>query len=259
MISIILFLSFLGVTDSISWAAQSAGLPGEISPDLMCHKSTSKFLSGMKPSVQREWFESPGNSSTKVFRSPSNEIGTWYEVQWMTDSNSLQIVSYSPKAREIYRFSEPSCIPEKTSISPWEFYKQTKGSKTVRFDDRVLEGLLKKFSAGIIYVWSPRMVYSVKEAEKVSSVARQNGFEMISVLSHLVSDEEVKSALKVAKIESAATRKLASVDLFMRGGTLHYPSIFVFANGKIHPHRIIGVMTDHDLGYLMKKYRSELK
>ncbi|HEY1079181.1 MAG TPA: hypothetical protein VGE46_03755, partial [Bdellovibrio sp.] len=69
---------------------------------------------------------------------------------------------------------------------------------------------------------------------------------------------EAKAAAKKINVDFKG-RKLASVDLYMMEGTLHYPSVFVFGNGKINPHRMIGVLPAETLSQYIDTYMGEIK
>ncbi|MNY44953.1 hypothetical protein D3C86_1800230 [compost metagenome] len=54
-------------------------------------------------------------------------------------------------------------------------------------------------------------------------------------------------------------KQIGSVDLYMRNGTLHFPSMFLVSNGKIHSRRLVGVMTSDDINQSLDEMTKDLK
>ena len=102
------------------------------------------------------------------------------------------------------------------------------------------------------------MVYSVNHSEDYFQLAKKNKFEFTSLLVHDVQFDEADQALKTKK-QKFSGRKLASVDLYMRDATLHYPTFLVYNNGQIHSKRIVGINTPEDFQDLINQYATELK
>jgi hypothetical protein len=123
----------------------------------------------------------------------------------------------------------------------------------------------------MIYLWSPRYVYSVKDFQIFRDAAAKKGMEFIAVLDPQVSVEEAQAAVektnqemkptkrKMASLETFKGRKLASVELFMRDGMVHYPTVFVVKNGKMNPHGLPGILTPPLLSKLLDQRMGDIK
>jgi hypothetical protein len=96
----------------------------------------------------------------------------------------------------------------------------------------------------VIYLWSPRMVSSVIEAHHAQQAALQSSARFIAALDPRVEIEEARAALmtqgNAAKVLSA-THALCA-DSWPEHALDHAPTMYVMSQGKLHPHRIIGVM-----------------
>lgn len=149
----------------------------------------------------------------------------------------------------------------------------TAAQKVDSFNDFDFEKILSEKKTAMIYLWSPRMVYSVSEFTRMRALAEKRNMEFVPVLDPMADSQEAKEAMKKAGVDfqmkTAALqrepssinlyRKLNSVELFMRNGTLHFPTVFVTANGKIHSRRLIGVLTNDDLNSSLDQMTGDLK
>jgi hypothetical protein len=96
----------------------------------------------------------------------------------------------------------------------------------------------------VIYVWSPRMVGAVQEAQHAQEAAQDSGAVFVPVLDPRVSPEQAQAALErhpAAQRLLQATPMLCTADLPAQAFD-HAPTLYVAAHGKLHPHRIIGIM-----------------
>jgi hypothetical protein len=97
----------------------------------------------------------------------------------------------------------------------------------------------------VIYVWSPRMVGAVLEAHHAQQAAQLSGASFVPVLDPRVDAAEAATALEH---HPDARRALKPILQTLCAGLLpehaldHAPTMYVGAHGKLHPHRIIGIM-----------------
>lgn len=105
------------------------------------------------------------------------------------------------------------------------------------FDDEHLGQLLisSQKRGVLVYVWSPRMVYSLHNMATAAHAASDAGLEVVVLHDRRVPDIE----LHTTRVSSQA---LCSVQLFEREALRHFPTAFVISAGSIHPHPIVGAM-----------------
>jgi hypothetical protein len=99
-----------------------------------------------------------------------------------------------------------------------------------------------------LYVWSPRMVQSVLQAPSAKRAAEQSGAHFIAALDPRVPQLEAQAALNAASAEISAAltaSKPLCTDAFEHALD-HAPTLFVSAQQRLHVHRIIGVMPQHE-------------
>jgi hypothetical protein len=87
----------------------------------------------------------------------------------------------------------------------------------------------------LIYVWSPRMVYSVQNMELAARAAAQAGLQFVALHDMRVPLSELPEAL-------STRQALCSEQLMGRDALRHFPTAFVITERGIHPHAIVGAM-----------------
>jgi hypothetical protein len=87
----------------------------------------------------------------------------------------------------------------------------------------------------LVYVWSPRMVYSVSNMQAASQAAAAAGLNFIALHDARVPESELPEAV-------APSRALCASHLIEREALRHFPSAFVVTPRGIHAHPIVGAM-----------------
>ncbi len=251
-------------------AATASYLPEDIYKNIKCQKELQSHL-GSLFSKDPKWERTVDTSfDTQAFRA-SEKIGEWYELR-VTEGKPPAINFVSTKKGTEYSWSESCALATKT-LSGFEFFKQSKKNLIDNFSDEDLVQTLQTNKTGVIYVWSPRMVYSVTEFFRVRALVQKKGYEFIPVLDHSATVQEAKDAMKtlggelklhVASLQREPSsvgpyKKLNSVELYMRNSSLHFPVIYMYSKGQLHPRRIVGVLTDKGLDLAMTEWLGELK
>ena len=112
------------------------------------------------------------------------------------------------------------------------------------FDDRKLAALLAEVSSGeahdssrgaLIYVWSPRMAYSVHNMEAAAHAAEASGLKFVALHDPRVPTSEM-STFPIA-YQAMCSQRLMTSDALR-----HFPSAFVVNQRGIHRHPIVGAM-----------------
>lgn len=246
---IFLFFSFY-----ISFTAAAAALPALPESYKECASVYPALLEQL--GSKNEWIRQVDpQPDSKLFRSPTEKIGQWVEMHFQ-DGGKTHLRFFSPTEVKEFVAVGTSCKIQETKAERPGYLKSAMGKKN--FTDKDLEKVLASKQKTLIYVWSPRMVYSLEFLGTFRKVAAKKGFQFIAVMDPNVPLTMAKLAAAKARISLRQDRMLASVDkkfqdasihlasveLSMRNGMIHYPTSFVVANGKISNFRILGVKTE---------------
>lgn len=186
----------------------------------------------------------------KAYRGPSNQFGVWNELRFTEDKKNVKLYRINTEKFEITRW-DPSC--KKTSEEKVSILKDNLQDKKENwFSDKDLMKALKKHKKGIVYIWSPSMVYSMREYHIFKNFSKKNGFVFIPILDEKASKQNAMNAADQYKFDQGS-RKLASVELMQRTSSTHFPKTYVFSNQKISRDPILGVMPEKTMSELVQK------
>lgn len=247
-------------------------LPKDSYTDYKCKAEVqtelAKIFAGNAPAWERT---ADPSFDTQSFRTPMLKVGEWYELQ-ITEKGMPKLLFYSSVKTSTWNWNK-TCKAANIKGPGLEFFKTTAGAKNETYGDADLTKLMGDKKTAMIYMWSPRMVYSVTEFTRVRALAEKRKMEFIPVLDPMVDVKEARAALKKAGIDFqiktassqrepssvALYKRMNSVELYMRSGTLHFPTIFLTSNGKLHSRRLVGVLTNQDLNTSLDEMTGELK
>ena len=222
-----------------------------------CSPQIEKILAKFDFAADAKWKQADASSyANKAYKMESKKIGHW--VVFETNKDGIDLVTYESSVKNFFKFKNKDCKITEENVSEFKMFDEKIDKKAKPFTDSDLVKLIGQNKKGVIYIWSPRMVYSVNHSEDYFQLAQKNKFEFTSLLAHDVSFNEANEALK-SKKQNFSGRKLASVDLYLRDATLHYPTFLVYNNGQIHSKRIVGINTPEDFQSLINQYATELK
>jgi hypothetical protein len=234
-------------------AAQSWNWPKAQWEQFHCAKQWQTYFATLGAPSALTW-TSVGSTSFQedAYRSRL-KFGEWIELTG--NSATQQIKASLHRSQEIQNVTfDSSCGIQKQNTKP-NFVESTKTEKL--FTDNDLEKLLQSKKRGLIYLWSPRMPYSVTDFKKFRKAADRMHLDFIPLLAPNVPLSEALEALKVQKVEFKG-QKMASLELRMLNGDLHYPSFFVFGFGALNPKRIVGIFKNDDFDEIIQLRIREL-
>lgn len=221
--------------------------------DPKCQSSLKKM--SKKYNTQPEWLRivDPDNQ-TLAWRSPTKVVGTWLQVETDKASRIPTIKVLSAKNELTYKakIDSKKCLLSMTSSSKMP----TKIRYSVT-DDQLAE--IIQSDKGIIYIWSPSMSYSMRYLRTFETYARKLQIPFYVFMDPSANKRMVKMAEKTYRIGKKYQRKVASNELFMRLYPLYYPVTYVFARGKIHPERIIGVVSEQVFTHKLMERMHDLR
>ena len=106
------------------------------------------------------------------------------------------------------------------------------------FDDKKLAALVADASQGaLIYVWSPRMVYSVQNMQAAWRAAEKSGLRFVALHDPRVLASDMPTPLM-------ASQAMCSTQLIANDAMRHFPSAFVVNQRSVHRHPIVGAMPE---------------
>lgn len=249
-----------------SSAALANFLPSGVKPPLCDQQVQSHLQTIFSPGTSPHWSRVVDPDFETTAYRVSTHIGEWYELH-VSEGKAPQLLTFSPESTHQISWNEKDCHKDDLAQKPLQIFSQEKDPEALAFTDADLKKLLSSGKKGMIYMWSPHMVYSVEQSENYAAVARKKKMEFTAVLDPMVPVAEAAAAMKTQKKAVVGSRRIASVsdlrklnsiDLYMREATLHFPTVFVYKNGKIHPHRIIGVLTPQGLSNAVDQWLEEI-
>lgn len=218
--------------------------------DLPCRKEIERTLT--KAGSKDKWVRTVDpQKDVQAYRSRTKEFAKWVEVQ--SFENPYLFVYETSKTR-VYQWDKSNCsVLINSDTKPMNILKRNNNS----FTDKSLQALLTAGKRAMIYIWSPTMVYSMKEMHVFKKVAESLGLEFIPVLEFYSSIEEAKKIFASYKL-IIPYQKLNSLELYMREGTIHFPISFIVANKRISS-RIFGAMSEIELTQAVAKELADLQ
>lgn len=133
-----------------------------------------------------------------------------------------------------------ACAPPPRGDVPMRSSTEAASHDPVFSDVDLEELLLSTPAGGLIYVWSPHMPYSVKGLRDIADIGGRVGLSVTPLLDPYAEARLSARVVEEAGLPPAALRSLNSPALFDRGATLHFPTLFVFAHGRLAEHMLPG-------------------
>lgn len=221
-----------------------AALPAHASIPLVPHCPKEFHDEIVKFGSQDLWTEqAPSPEGYKVFRSPTGTLGQWLELTFDKDHTTVYAMSNSDLTKVSF---DKNCHRKETHEKGFDARAKYPDPKANWLDDKELAYLMEKNREGLVYVWSPGMVYSVQFYKRFEEVAKEMNLKFIPVMDHRASSKELEAMAKKMPVPPSRL-KLNSVELYMRNVTTHFPGSLVFKNGRLNQDRIIGVMEKSEL------------
>jgi hypothetical protein len=197
----------------------------------------------------RDWMITIGRADgMRIYRTPTDRTGSWAAVTLFPDRHvEASRVSWSTQLR--VRFESPDCQARVEST----LVKHDAKLSADAFTDEALEAAIAHTRRGVIYAWSPHMPLSVLGLGYIHEAAKKLHADVITVLDPMAQARAVRDLVSQGKVKREATRRIASLDLLMRGMNVHYPSILVVRDGKIASHMLPGLESEKLYEDFMRK------
>lgn len=255
-----LIFTFLIVLSSFALAQKDLLLQGKVNSraeDLLNYQNTGPYRAHVKKCLSElelhlsmrgskdYWVkQAPVAPAGQTYRTRTATLGHWLEVT-VDKAGMPTLYIVNSELTESVSFNS-ACKPETKFSSGLNFSHLVPDTMADWFTDRSLQKLLAKSKKGLIYVWSPEMVYSAKHFKNFQNAARKLNIDFIPLIDPRTQLGLVDQMSKLYGVPPAKM-KLNSVELYMRNLTVHYPTSIVYQNGQLHESLIVGVMDESDL------------
>jgi len=121
-----------------------------------------------------------------------------------------------------------------------------------------LDRLLHAQRAGVIYLWSPHMPYSVRGAREAAAVAARLQLNLTLLLDPFADPRLAAQTGRSQGLPAAALRTVQAPALLARGATQHFPTVIVFRDGHLAPGMLPGYTPPDRLGaYLARELTAD--
>jgi hypothetical protein len=193
---------------------------------------------------RREWVQAaPTMDGARVFRTPTQKVGTWLEVTVFPDGR----INTAKMSAEMYArvdWFADDCAP-KIAVSTNKYDKKRMAKA---FTDAELAKEIQENKSGLIYAWSPHMPLSIQGYELARKAAEKAKVRFIPVLDPYAEGRKVASDGGGKK-----GKAIESLDLLLRGMTIHFPSALVFHNGRITSRLLPGLAAGEGYDQFIKE------
>lgn len=220
-----------------------------------CQNELKALLNNYK--VKNNWFQAAAETpeeGQRAFRSETADFAHWIEVRLIQKQAPVAIY-LTPTKTDLIKF-DPKC---QTAVKTTKVERPKSKSKGVSFfTDDDLKKLVESKKPGMIYAWSPGMVYSVEHFGRFRKAARDLKINFIAVVDPMADEKSIRQVQSQHR-EGYENRKLAALDLQMRNMTTHYPTAVLYDKGQISQERLIGVMEELELRSRIKNSLGTIK
>lgn len=221
----------------------------EIKPQVdFCEPEIYKNLKDTNSLAQ--WnFIPPIHPDDKVYRTPTKQIGKWVELK--IKKSEIIVIHFTANEAFSWSFSKQNCKPTQVKETKTMAELDAKG-----FNDKDLEKIITEKNKTMIYIWDPAAFHSVNSYLIYKTEAQKRGYKVLSLLAPTADEKWANEEIKSKKLDLNKQR-LSSIELIMRGGNLHYPSVFFIKDGKISK-RLMGGLEKNNISRFFDTFTKDL-
>lgn len=217
-----------------------------------CKKELAAAIEGLGSTSDWQG-QVPAGPDGQTFRSPLKKFPEWVEVRFQ-NQGPPQWIHLKETETLVYRSNDGKCKFAPTSFKV-SMPKPVQGTKF--FTDQDWKKLLSTKKKGLVYVWSPGMVYSVQFYGQFQKVAKELGLKFTAIVDPRAPKKFVDQVQ--ARYRSGFENvRLASLDLQMRDVANHFPTAVIYGDGKVSRTIVIGVMSELELRARIQQSLDEL-
>jgi hypothetical protein len=220
----------------------------------VCGKEVTARL--QKLGSKEEWIrEVDPVEKTQAYRTPTKKIGSWIELRRTTEG-TVELRTISALGVEQYKWGK-TCTEAHAQMTTGKVMAHAENGKKFFFDSD-LASLVKKNKEGLVYIWSPSLVYSMRYYSRFKEMADKLNLPMTVLMDPQWRQGVAKEMAGEYNMPFYDTRA-ESVEFAMRDVGLHFPATIVYANGKIARRVIFGIEEPQRLSMLVTTELEALK
>lgn|GEM_PF-2970511 len=199
--------------------------PRQILENVRCKPQLQKQLSDWQ--MTGEWVKQASGGNDQVsLETPTMKFAQWIRVEVKGTEPRLALLQALSFGEVTF---DQACKPSLTVSSHPNpaIFKD-------RFTDKDLLTKLKVHQQkGMIYTWSPNMRWSIEGIAEIKAVAKKMNIPLTVLVSPRATKQSISELVQSGKVKASDTQMHSSVELVMRGMSLHDPSLLVWKNGQL--------------------------
>ena len=210
-------------------------------PESDCREAVESLVQEVGGHAQ--WTRGLVAGTDRAYRTP----GRWRE--WLEVRFGEKITANHFKAGQVRILEWDKSTCKRKLVSGFQTLEnfQKEFSSPRSFKDEDLKALLDSRKDYLIYLWSPGAVYSVDFMRDFAEQAKKEGLHFVPILGDAsFAGALVQNAIKKSGV-SQDSKVIASFELLLREGLVHFPSTYLISKGRISRTPITGVMPPDEL------------
>jgi hypothetical protein len=209
----------------------------------LCQQQIKKIIKGWH--ATGEWKKEIFGGKEVTMISPTSKIGYWVEVS-LNNNEKFQAVRLINEVHSVEVSFNRLCESSVKNIN-----RSIKRPKKKGFNDADLVNYIKSHDYGIIYFWSPQMPLSLEGIKEIDRVAKKLNIPILYLADPKSKKRELLEIVNKNNLPiPRPILRLSSIDLILRGASLHYPGLISFQKGEIKRQARYG----HELDYVYAEY-----
>jgi len=198
--------------------------PRQLMSKLRCKPQVEKQLKTWK--MSGEWVKQAmgGNNQVRL-DGPTATFGKWVRVELTGTEPRLYLLGALAFSEVSFDQKCQASLAVKTHPSPQ--------NAVGKFNDAELQKQVKANKKGMVYVWSANMPWSVEGIASIRETANKMNIPLTVLMSPSSDISLTAKLVKEKKVTLEDARTYHSVELVMRGMSLHDPSLLIWKNGKL--------------------------
>lgn len=160
--------------------------------------------------------------------SPTLRTGVWVE-RLQLSNGTIELRQVSAAETKLAVVDDATCSSRRSTY----LRGYNPDSLKAAFTDTSLDSLLHANPRGMLYVWSPRMPLSLKGLAEARAAAQSLGVPFMAVVAEANAGELLDLAKNSTLVTAADQRRMESLEIVYRNGTIHYPTALFYRDGRM--------------------------
>ncbi|MBC7420141.1 MAG: hypothetical protein H7328_05385 [Bdellovibrio sp.] len=228
----------------------------QLPESFLCRKEAINFINGKSTVKNLNWVKQRNDhNSFQVFRAQIH-FNEWIELK--TDLKFAPAISFfNEKKYTDYKLNS-NCELLTSTSGVLDIFQNELVDTSKDFTSKDLQKLVGSGKSGIIYLYSPKMTYSMTEFSRIKKGLMKSGYALTALMDPYVDPQVTATFAKSLDLQFKG-RRMASLDLYMMNGLDHYPTLFFYSNNKLYPHKLSGIHDEKNIKNLLAQWKAELK